>query len=225
MKLCDANNRKPEFHTTTSDSTLASEHDTKPKMPKISLEKQLHDFGEVAPKEKYTCEFSFRNIGTGLLKINRVISSCSCTVSELEQKDFAPGDSGVIKVAYESSAIEGPASRYLHISSNDPSNPKVQLRLKADIIPRVTVKPIEFKIDLKKKDYNIEPLVIESTDGNSFSIIEISSTNNAFDIDFDKSLKKTEYILQPRLKNALIKDSGNIAIQISHPKCKSIDIP
>lgn len=214
------------METTSQNNVKLSQHSMKQGKPKLLVENKLHDFGRIYPGGNYTCEFKFRNIGTGLLKISKVIATCSCTAFELDQKEYAPGESGSVKVVYRAPTIDGNSSRHLYILSNDPNNPEFQLRLNADVVSSITVKPLELKIDLKKKSYGIEPIFIKSNDSNTFSIIGINSDDNIFTIDFDKKVKKTEYMLLPKLNmSTLKKEAGTINIQITHPKYKSINIP
>ena len=61
--------------------------DTKQTSPKISFEKKVYDLGKVGAKERKNCEFKFKNIGDGLLKIGKIKTTCGCTVATLSKRE------------------------------------------------------------------------------------------------------------------------------------------
>ncbi|MCK4292081.1 MAG: DUF1573 domain-containing protein [Planctomycetes bacterium] len=68
--------------------------------PKLSFEQKVCDLGQVGLGTKNTCQFKFTNNGRAPLKITNVKSTCGCAVAKLEKKEYAPGESGTIKVIY-----------------------------------------------------------------------------------------------------------------------------
>ena len=68
--------------------------------PGISFEKTVCDLGEVGQGTKNECEFRFTNTGRGLLKIGNISRTCGCTVFQLDKKEYAPNETGTIKVSY-----------------------------------------------------------------------------------------------------------------------------
>jgi len=75
--------------------------------PGISLEKTVHNFGELGVREKGECEFKFKNTGQALLKIGKIRSTCGCTVPSLSKTEYKPGEEGVIKVKYSGQSSPG----------------------------------------------------------------------------------------------------------------------
>jgi hypothetical protein len=76
-------------------------------LPRISFEKTVYDLGEVGQGTKNTCEFSFTNTGRSLLKIGNISRTCGCTVFQLDKKEYAPNETGVIKVSYTAGKSTG----------------------------------------------------------------------------------------------------------------------
>ncbi|MHC4653917.1 MAG: DUF1573 domain-containing protein [Planctomycetota bacterium] len=76
-------------------------------LPRISFEKMVCDLGEVGQGTKNTCEFRFTNTGRGLLKIGKISRTCGCTVFKLDKKEYAPNETGTIKVSYTSGKSTG----------------------------------------------------------------------------------------------------------------------
>jgi len=60
------------------------------------------DFGEIEEGEKITHEFSFTNTGDEPLVISKAVGSCGCTVPDWPREPIASGETGVIKVQYDS---------------------------------------------------------------------------------------------------------------------------
>lgn len=69
-------------------------------LPRISFEKTVFDLGDVGQGTKNSCEFKFTNTGRGLLKIEKISRTCGCTVFHLDKKEYAPNETGIIKVSY-----------------------------------------------------------------------------------------------------------------------------
>lgn len=71
------------------------------KYAEIKFDTLTHDFGTFAEKDAIkSCEFWFTNVGTAPLIIERVISSCGCTVPKYTESPVKPGERGCIKVTY-----------------------------------------------------------------------------------------------------------------------------
>jgi len=79
----------------------------------------MHDFGQVAPSSKSVYGFKFSNIGNETLKITNVTKTCGCTPFTLEKKDYAPGETGELKVKYNSGSKPGMVKRNLYVYTND----------------------------------------------------------------------------------------------------------
>ena len=76
-------------------------------LPRISFEKTVYDLGDVGQGTKNSCEFGFTNTGRGLLKIGKISRTCGCTVFQLDKKEYAPAETGTIKVSYTAGRSTG----------------------------------------------------------------------------------------------------------------------
>ena len=68
----------------------------------FSFAESEFDFGEIEDGEKITHEFTFKNTGNEPLVISKAVGSCGCTVPDWPREPIAAGESGVIKVQYDS---------------------------------------------------------------------------------------------------------------------------
>ena len=59
------------------------------------------------------CEFRFGNAHDVMLKITGVKAACGCRVVQLDKREYAAGESGVIKVTYTAGSTPGAAEKRL----------------------------------------------------------------------------------------------------------------
>lgn len=126
-----------------------------PGVPRIEIPVNEYDAGTVSMADglvKHTYEI--KNTGIGDLKIDSIWTSCHCTTVRLTINDktspefgmdkrstsqkIAPGQTGQLEVIFDP-AFHGPqgigqAVRVVYLSTNDPQNKKVEIRLLANVI-------------------------------------------------------------------------------------------
>lgn len=83
----------------------------------FQFETETIDYGEIKKGSDGVRTFQFKNIGTAPLVIENVYSSCGCTVPSWTKTAISPGESGEIKVKYDTSIV-GPIRKTLTIYSN-----------------------------------------------------------------------------------------------------------
>jgi len=210
----------------TTQTTTQTTDRTRKTAPKIEFEKVVHNFGNVGPGTNNLCEFKFTNTGNGTLKIGDITKTCSCTPYVLAKKEYAPGESGILKVNYFSETQRGQTTKQLAIQSNDRSNPEVTLAIKASIIMKVDHEPKTLNLLLNKENADCPQITITSNDNQPFSIKSIKSTANCITADFNPSVESTKFVLQPKVDMAKLEKSlnGRIEIELSHPECKTISV-
>ena len=103
------------------------------KGPKIEFERTAHDFGKIYSGEKVKTQFKFRNAGNETLIIDKLKSSCGCTAAIADQKEIAPGDTGLIDVEFNAKDRRGSQAKTLRVFSNDPKSNPVELRITAEV--------------------------------------------------------------------------------------------
>lgn len=102
-------------------------------LPVIEFEKEIHDFGKLIAGEKAVYTFKFKNTGSGDLVISQVNSSCGCTVPRFPKEAIGPGESGNIKVTFDSTGRKGTQNKAITIVSNCQPNLTI-IRIKAQVI-------------------------------------------------------------------------------------------
>jgi len=194
--------------------------------PKITFEKVVHNFGQVGPGTRNVCEFKFTNAGNALLKIKKIQSTCGCTVANLSKKEYAPGEGGTITATYSTGRMPGAQSKHLHVLSNDKASPKVTLTVKAEVVLKVTHKPEKLNLLLKDENAGCPKITLTSIDGQPFAIKSFKTPQNCITAAFDSSVKKTKFVLEPKVDIEKLKKNlrGYIRIGLTHPECDTLTI-
>ena len=88
------------------------------KMPQISFESDMHDFGQLMAGENISYSFKFTNTGNADLVISGCDASCGCTVADFPHERIAPGKSNYITVSFNSQGKTGQQYQEVTVSSN-----------------------------------------------------------------------------------------------------------
>jgi hypothetical protein len=194
--------------------------------PKIVFEKIVCDFGSISPGGKHSGGFKFTNKGKGVLRIGKIDSSCGCTVPKLTKMEYAPGESGEIKVEYSPGKSVGEARKTLTVATNDKDNASVTLTVAALVERKVECKPETINLSLKEPGGGCPKLTIKSLDNKPFAIKGFKSTGDSVSINYDPKVEKAEFIAQPKADiDKLQKNlNGHLEIELTHPECSSVSV-
>ena len=94
----------------------------------FKFEKETIKYGKIEKDSNGERIFIFTNVGDEPLVIQRIQSSCGCTVPKKPEKPIMPGEKGEIKVSYATNRVGG-FSKSITIYSNA-KNPKKVIRIK-----------------------------------------------------------------------------------------------
>ena len=193
--------------------------------PQITFENDVFDFGEVGPNKKNTGKIKFTNTGDALLKITKVARCCG-VVTRLGKMEYEPGESGELKVEWNSGSQPSTMRRKLTIHSNDPETPQTIIDLTAKVVLQVDWKPKNLRLLLDEENAGCPKITINSIDKQPFSILQFKSTANCITADFDSSVEATKFILEPKVNiDAMPKNSkGRVTINLTHPEGKTATI-
>ncbi len=101
--------------------------------PHIVFESQLHDYGTIKKNSDGTCWFAFANKGDAPLVITGVKASCGCTVPDYPKAPVLPGESGKIKVVYNTKST-GLFTKTVNVTCTDPVTPTVTLTITGTVV-------------------------------------------------------------------------------------------
>jgi hypothetical protein len=161
-----------------------------------------------------------------LLKIGKVQTTCGCTVAKLKKKEYTPGESGELGVTYSAESQAGSKTRRLYVPSNDKTNPKTELTIKAQVVLQVVHEPQRLNLILKEENAGCPAITLRSLDNKEFAISSFRSRPPCIKAEYDHKLKATEFVLQPTVDIEQLQKylAGTISIGLTHPECKVISI-
>lgn len=195
--------------------------------PKITFEKNVLDFGEVGPNTQNTGLIKFTNTGERPLKIIKVSKCCGVVAGlDSDKTEYAPGESGAVKVQWKSGPQPTEFSGQLVVHSNDPATPEVILTVNATIVNRMVCEPPRLRLFLDEENAGCPAITIRSLDERTFSITAFKSTADVITMDFDPSVEAAKFVLQPKVDmEKLQKNSkGRINIDLTHPEGNAVTI-
>ena len=94
-------------------------------LPAFEFEKETHNFENVFAGEVVSYSFKFKNSGKANLIISEAKATCGCTVPEYPKTPVRPGESGTIKVTFNSAGKQGMISKTITLMCNTVPNTKV----------------------------------------------------------------------------------------------------
>ena len=87
-----------------------------------------YNFGKVAEGEVVEYNYRFKNSGSKPLVVTNVSASCGCTIPVKPEQPIKPGETGFIKVKFNSDHRVGNAHKTVTVSSNaEPAFPELLL--------------------------------------------------------------------------------------------------
>jgi hypothetical protein len=99
--------------------------------PEIKFNKLEHDYGTIKQDADGNCVFKFKNVGNEVLILSDVRKSCGCTTPTWSKEPILPGQTGEIKVGYDTKNI-GQFSKNITVISNA-NNATVILTIKGNV--------------------------------------------------------------------------------------------
>ena len=108
--------------------------------PRISLDTQQFNFGDVVNGEIVSHDVAVHNNGESPLVVAAVSTSCGCTQASLEPMTIPPGEAGMLHINFDSGAhgpsLTGKVTRQIFINSNDPQQPEILVEFTANILAK-----------------------------------------------------------------------------------------
>ncbi|WP_184546234.1 DUF1573 domain-containing protein [Mucilaginibacter sp. FT3.2] len=121
LLLSACNQSKTTGTTAAADSTAtpaAATTANAAEAPVMKFEKESHDFGKIKQGDKINYDFKFTNTGKSPLIISEAHATCGCTIPEWPKAPVKPGESGVIKVTFNSAGKTGLQDKQITVSAN-----------------------------------------------------------------------------------------------------------
>lgn len=101
----------------------------------FEFDKEFHDFGDIAEGKTVNTTFDFTNTGDVPLVITSANGSCGCTVPDWPRTPIAPGETGQIKVSFNSTGRSGKNDKTVTIEANTVPRTTV-LKITSNVLPK-----------------------------------------------------------------------------------------
>jgi hypothetical protein len=128
----DASNRITVSASIVEDFSKLSSQQLK-NAPEITFDTKTFDFGTLQQNGKADFEFKFKNTGKSDLIIRKTITSCGCTIANMDKTTIKPGEFGSIKTTFDSQGKTGRQNKSITVINNDPNNADLVLWIKGNI--------------------------------------------------------------------------------------------
>lgn len=96
----------------------AQGYDESQRMPVMTFDSDLHDFGRLSAGESISYSFHFRNTGNADLVISSTSATCGCTVADYPHGRIAPGGEGYVTVTFKSAGKSGQQYQEVTVVTN-----------------------------------------------------------------------------------------------------------
>jgi HYDIN/CFA65/VesB-like, Ig-like domain len=101
--------------------------------PQIRIEPESFDFGKALQGKTLRKEFTIRNFGDRDLVLEGVSTTCGCTAALPKETTIGPGGQTPLAVTLETRSYSGRVERRVLVRSNDPRNPRVEIRVSVTV--------------------------------------------------------------------------------------------
>ncbi|MFT5232468.1 MAG: hypothetical protein ACI9UK_000195 [Candidatus Krumholzibacteriia bacterium] len=197
----------------------------------IDVEPMSHDFGEMQQQETLTTTVKVTNTGAGLLQIENVEADCGCTIPTLEKYSLGPGESTDVTIEFNSKKFNGNIRKVVHIESNDPLNPIVDIMISAIVHTPLIISPVSQRIGFSQSLRGETPSrrVTFTATGDEPLVISIDNTRkDLFDIEIINSLdgnpKMAAMDVTVRPDMAPGRQRDNVRVATNIPDFETLDI-
>src|SRR5262249_14581200 len=101
----------------------------------------LYDFGTVEQGASVQHQFPLKNEGRSWVRLEAPVSSCGCTVTDVDGKLLRPGQVHRVGVWLETRALSGKSTKPATPRTTAPRTPTIQLALTGTVLTDVRVTP------------------------------------------------------------------------------------
>ena len=165
----------------------------------------VYDFGERDNFTRVTHWFQLRNTGSEPLDINRVLTTCGCTVANLKQRTLAPGESVPLEVEVSFEGRTGAFEKHLFVLYGGKAQNRVQLTMKGMAVEHLRITPPTVNLSNSAMDHASESsTTIESLEGASaFKLREVKTNSPYLEVTAETSPDGLKHTIHVRTRPPL----------------------
>lgn len=166
--------------------------------PVIKFKQKIINFGEIQSGKVIDLKFEFVNDGDTTLIIKNIRTTCGCTVTQIEKREYKPGESGKIPVKFFSQGYNGKIVKTITVITNDKTNQYTRLKITGKVILKdfasIKIFPdrVDFK-DIKVEEKYSKKISIQNTGTIDLVILEVTHAPEIM-VEFEKKIIKPNEI-------------------------------
>ncbi len=145
----------------------------------LVVSEKTYEFGSVPQGARVVHEFVLQNKGSADVQLQKFTPSCGCTAASVDTSLIKPGESGKVRVEFDTAGFSGSKVKTVEVLTSDPDAPEITLTLRGTVVPGVSAEPrrIEFGELSSGKDPNnwAKEFTIALTKGTELKIEKVSS--------------------------------------------------
>ncbi|MHB8899181.1 MAG: DUF1573 domain-containing protein [Thermoguttaceae bacterium] len=115
--------------------------DTSESYPSVKVDETEYEFGAMDSEATGKHQFVFHNVGEAPLELKKGSTTCKCTLSDIGDSLIQPGQTGTVTLEWRGKTFVGPYTQTANILTNDPQNPRIELRIQGEITSKARVVP------------------------------------------------------------------------------------
>lgn len=203
--------------------------------PKAQPVEPIKDFETVPKGEILQHQFLIRNTGDAVLEITDVRPACGCTVADFD-RSIAPGESGKVNIRMKTENFAGPIAKTVAVFTSDTDNPKIELVVKADVKPYITVLPGFARYNyVQGEPVEAIPQTIWAENGEDLEVLAAHSPHDYLKVSFREATEEERnpkgmgrqwrlvFQLSDGAPVGALRDY--VTVELNHPKQKMAKIP
>ncbi|RKX32949.1 MAG: hypothetical protein DRP71_11295 [Verrucomicrobia bacterium] len=187
----------------------------------FGLEWETKRISIAATPEQESAEgvFAFTNNSDQPVTIKSVRSSCGCTVTELEKREYLPGESGEIKALFTFGTRTGAQRKTISVVTDATGEEKTSLLLDVSIPELIRIKP--FFVFWRKGDA-LEPKKIELrvSDPDLIRPISIEANNERFDAVLESTGDRAVFTVTITPRSTEVSGNSHFLVTTDYPTGK-----
>lgn len=216
--LADVRREAADIPVTTGVGNVPPAGSDENLVPVIEVETDEFDMGLITNAEPTSKPFTVYNRGRLPLKIFDIATSCACTQGSIPESRnvIPPGEEATITITVDPYRVPGFISdKVLTITSNDPNNGQIQVKVHADVEPEFVIEPEAFDFGKVAKGDSpaqtvrfrqLQETPIEITEVNSFGRRAPEEAGDELQVSFERVPEadwgepgKVEYLIHATL--------------------------
>ena len=153
----------------------------------------VKDWGKVMQSDgPLKTTIKIKNTGDKLLEIYGVKPGCGCTTAPIDKKLLGPGDIATVKVELKIDKDNGPITKGIEFTTNDPKNDRIDYLLKANV--KVPIELFPKFMNMGAVNPNIEmtsKIVLSNHTNSNITITNVSISDSKLKTNIKKGFVLT----------------------------------